>query len=80
MDGIITLTDAELDAVSGGQAGNGGNGGRGGRGGDALAISAAVIFVQGNVDDSTLTVESGPAEATGGAGGAGACPRLRGDD
>ena len=53
------------------QAGAGGNGGNGGRGGDALAISAAAIFVQGNVSDSTLTVESGPAEATGGDGGAG---------
>ncbi len=68
MDGFITLTDAELDAVSGGQ---GGAGGRGGRGGDAVAISAAAIFVGGNVDDSTLTVESGPAEATGGNGGNG---------
>ncbi len=68
MDGFITLTDAELDAVSGGQ---GGNGERGGRGGDALAISAAAIFVGGNVDDSTLTATSGDATATGGAGGPG---------
>ena len=65
MDGIITLTDAELDAVSGGQAG------AGGRGGDAFAISAAVIFAGGNVDDSTLTATSGDATATGGDGGAG---------
>ncbi len=65
MDGFITLTDAELDAVSGGQ------GGPGGRGGDALAVSAAVIFVGGNVDDSTLTATSGDATATGGAGGPG---------
>ena len=64
MNGIITLTDAELDAVSGGQR-------NGGAGGAALAASVAAIFVQGNVDDSTLTAESGPAEATGGAGGAG---------
>ena len=62
------------------QAGAGGAGGRGGRGGDALAISAAVIFVQGNVDDSTLTVESGPAEATGGDGGAGGAGGAGGND
>ncbi len=68
MDGFITLTDAELDAVSGGQ---GGRGGRGGRGGDALAVSAAVIFFGGDVDDSTLTATSAAATATGGAGGAG---------
>ncbi len=68
MDGFITLTDAELDAVSGGQ---GGRGGRGGRGGDAIAISAAVIFVGGDVDDSTLTATSAAATATGGAGGVG---------
>ena len=49
----------------------GGNGGNGGRGGDALAVSAAVIFVGGDVDDSTLTAESGNATATGGAGGDG---------
>jgi hypothetical protein len=53
------------------QAGAGGNGGRGGRGGDALAISAAAIFVQGNVDDSDLSATSGVATATGGDGGAG---------
>jgi bacteriocin-like protein len=68
MDGFITLTDAELDAVSGGQ---GGRGGRGGRGGDAIAVSAAVIFVGGNVDDSTLSATSGDATAAGGAGGNG---------
>jgi hypothetical protein len=51
--------------------GNGGAGGRGGRGGDAVAISAAVIFVGGDVDDSTLTATSGDATATGGDGGAG---------
>ncbi len=71
MNGIITLTDAELDAVCGGQGGNGGNGGNGGRGGDALAISAAAILVGGDVDDSTLTATSAAATATGGAGGAG---------
>ena len=49
----------------------GGRGGNGGRGGDAVAISAAVIFVGGDVDDSTLTATSGDATATGGAGGAG---------
>ena len=68
MDAIITLTDAELDAVSGGQAGAGG---AGGRGGDAVAISAAGIFVGGDVDDSTLSATSGDATAAGGAGGAG---------
>jgi hypothetical protein len=49
----------------------GGNGGNGGRGGDAVAVSAAVIFVGGDVDDSELTATSGDATATGGAGGAG---------
>ena len=49
----------------------GGNGGNGGRGGDAIAVSAAVIFVGGDVDDSTLSATSGNATATGGAGGAG---------
>jgi hypothetical protein len=49
----------------------GGRGGNGGRGGDALAVSAAVIFVGGDVDDSTLTATSGNATATGGAGGNG---------
>jgi hypothetical protein len=48
-------------------------GGRGGnanaRGGDALAISAAVIFVNGNVNNSTLTATSDAATATGGNGG-----------
>ena len=68
MDGFITLTDAELDAVSGGQ---GGRGGRGGRGGNAIAISAAVIFVGGDVDDSTLRATSAAATASGGAGGVG---------
>jgi hypothetical protein len=53
------------------QAGAGGAGGRGGRGGDAVAISAAAIFVQGSVDDSTLEATSGAAEATGGDGGIG---------
>jgi len=53
------------------QAGAGGAGGRGGRGGDALAISAAVIFIGGNVDDSSLSATSAAATATGGAGGAG---------
>jgi hypothetical protein len=63
MTEILTLTDAELDLVAGGQV-------TGGAGGFAVAISAAVIVVGGNVDDSTLTATSGPAEATGGAGGA----------
>ncbi len=62
------------------QAGAGGAGGRGGRGGDAVAVSAAVIFVGGDVDDSTLTVESGPAEATGGDGGAGGAGGAGGND
>jgi bacteriocin-like protein len=68
MDGFITLTDAELDAVSGGQAGAGG---RGGRGGDAIAVSAAVIFAGGNVTDSILSATSAEATAVGGEGGAG---------
>ena len=62
------------------QAGAGGNGGGGGGGGDAVAISAAAIFVEGNVDDSTFTVESGPAEATGGDGGNGGNGGAGGDD
>ena len=63
MTEILTLTDAELDLVTGGQA-------TGGAGGFAAAISAAVIVVQGNVDDSEIAATSGVAEATGGAGGA----------
>src|SRR4028118_688308 len=50
------------------QAGAGGAGGRGGRGGDALAVSAAVIFVGGDVDDSTLTATAGDAPAGPGGG------------
>ncbi len=53
------------------RGGNGGRGGRGGRGGDALAVSAAVIIINGAVKDSTITATSGDATATGGAGGAG---------
>ena len=53
------------------QAGAGGNGGNGGRGGDAVAVSAAAIFVGGNANGSTLTATSGAANATGGDGGAG---------
>ena len=69
MDAIITLTDAELDAVCGGlRIANGGNGGRGG---DAVAISAAVILVGGDVADSTLTATSAAATAIGGDGGDG---------
>ena len=71
MDAIITLTDAELDAVSGGQAGIGGDGGNGGSRRDDLAISAAVIFVGGDVDYSTLSATSAAATATGGDGGIG---------
>ena len=53
------------------QAGAGGNGGNGGRGGDAVAVSAAAIFVGGNANGSDLSATSGDATATGGAGGAG---------
>jgi hypothetical protein len=62
------------------QAGWGGGGGRGGRGGDAFAVSIAVIFVGGNVDDSTITATAGTATATGGAGGAGGAGGPGGDD
>jgi hypothetical protein len=62
------------------QAGAGGAGGRGGRGGDAVAISAAVIFVGGDVDDSALTASSGDVAAVGGAGGAGGAGGPGGDD
>ena len=80
MNGIIMLTDAELDAVCGGQGGNGGNGGNGGRGGDALAISAAAILVGGNVDTGTFTATSADATAAGGAGGPGGAGGAGGDD
>ncbi len=62
------------------QAGNGGAGGAGGRGGDAVAISAAAIFVQGNVDDSELSATSGVATATGGDGGDGGDGGAGGND
>ncbi len=68
MDGLITLTDAELDAVCGGGPGSGG---RGGRGGDAVAISAAVIIVPGSVTAGIFAAEAGIATATGGAGAVG---------
>ncbi len=53
------------------QAGAGGAGGRGGRGGDAVAISVAIIIINGDVDDSVITATAGDAAAVGGAGGAG---------
>ena len=62
------------------QAGNGGAGGAGGRGGDAIAISAAAIFVEGNVDDSELSATSGVATATGGDGGDGGAGGAGGND
>jgi hypothetical protein len=62
------------------QAGAGGAGGRGGRGGDAVAISAAAIFVEGNVDDSDLSATSGVATATGGDGGDGGAGGAGGAD
>ncbi len=61
------------------QAGWGGNGGRGGRGGDAVAISVAIIIINGDVDDS-ITAIAGNATATGGAGGAGGDGGDGGDD
>jgi hypothetical protein len=62
------------------QAGAGGNGGNGARGGDALAVSAAVVYVGGDVDDSMLTATSADATATGGAGGDGGAGGAGGDD
>ena len=59
--------------------GDGGAGGAGGRGGDALAVSAAVIVVEGDVDDSELSATSGDAEATGGDGGDGGAGGRGGD-
>ena len=53
----VVLTDAQMDAITAGQRVEGG---------DALAISAAVIFVGGNVNNSTLIAISGDATATGG--------------
>ncbi len=55
------------------QAGAGGAGGRGGNGGTAVAISITYIFINGDVNDSTITATSGAATATanGGAGGTG---------
>ena len=50
---------------------SGGSGGNGGRGGDAVAVSAAVILVGGDVRNSDLSATSGAAEATGGDGGNG---------
>ena len=61
MTEILTLTDAELDLVTGGRV-------SGGAGGAALAISAAVIFVGGD-NEGDLTATAGDATATGGAGG-----------
>ena len=69
MDGLITLTDAELDAVCGGRGA--GSDGNGGRGGDALAIRAALFLAGGSVANSTFTVTSAAATAAGGDGGAG---------
>jgi hypothetical protein len=67
MSDIRILSDAELDlvAAAGRKTVN-----RGGRGGDAVAISAAVVYVGGDVKCSTITATSGDATATGGAGGA----------
>ena len=61
MTEILTLTDAELDLVNGGQV-------SGGAGGFAVALSLAAIIVGGN-NEGDLTAESGDATATGGAGG-----------
>ena len=62
------------------QAGAGGAGGRGGRGGDALAVSAAVIFVSGSVEDSDFSATSGVATATAGDGAPGGAGGDGGDD
>ena len=64
MTEILTLTDAELDLVNGGQV-------SGGAGGYAVAISLAAIIVRGN-NSGTLTATSGATVATGGDGGAAA--------
>ncbi|MEX5258110.1 hypothetical protein [Kocuria arenosa] len=56
---------------NGGNAGSGGSGGNGGSGGDAEAVSAAIIFVGGGINDSDLAATSAPATATGGSGGDG---------
>jgi hypothetical protein len=71
MRDVRILADSELDLVVG-AGGNvrrrGGNARANARGGDALAVSAAVIFVGGN-STGNLTATSGAATATGGAGG-----------
>ena len=78
-DQTVDLLPARTTMRRGGGGGAGGAGGAGGRGGDAVAISAAAIFVGGDVDDSELTATSGDAEATGGDGGDGGAGGRGGD-
>ena len=75
---IVPLSEAELDAVTGGQrviGGAGGAGGRGGRGGDGNSFATLINEVGGNQNVGAQTVTSdigtGGAGGVGGAGGAG---------
>ncbi len=70
MSNLITLTDAELDAVTGGilNGGDGGSGGNGGNGGVAVAGNAVALAL---VFDSHIGAGKQIANANGGAGGSG---------
>ena len=69
-DQTIELLPART-TLQAGAGGAGGAGGDGGWGGDAVAISVAIIIINGDVDDSVITATAGDAAAIGGAGGAG---------
>ena len=72
---ISPLSDAELDAVTGGQRVviRGANGGAGGEGGDAVSIIAIGNVVGGDVGDRNRIGNGNTATSTalGGAGGVG---------
>ena len=74
MSSIITLTDAELDAVTGGllNAGDGGSGGNGGNGGVAVAgngVALALVFGSGIGAGKQIAVANGGDGGNGGKGG-----------
>ena len=74
MSSITTLTDAELDAVTGGilNAGNGGNGGSGGNGGVAVAgnvVVGAIVGFSFIGAGKQVAVANGGDGGNGGAGG-----------
>ncbi len=78
-DQTVELLPART-TLQAGAGGAGGDGGAGGWGGDAVAISVAVIIINGDVDDSVITATAGAATATGGAGGDGGAGGAGGDD